>query len=215
MRALLTALRVMVGVCSGLRLATNVLMHHVLQAPPGCYLPAFGFGTSLAFNAGCIALPHLLELSMYATSCPNGAGGALVVFDLSEVSEMQEPKGGRLRWKSLTTMAAVTRRRMGLPADREVAQSSVTSDELPCDLPRVRPLDPLARALAWSWGNSGRKRRPHRMRSVLGPRCSRTRGTKTSRCGHIQTFQHIPPVPRVLDQAHPCEPQRCPSRESL
>lgn len=142
-----TALRVMVGVCSGLRLATNVLMHHVLQAPPGCYLPGnLDLGTSLAFNAGCIALTALALSSSARHQLSEWSGGALVVFDLSEVSEMQEPKGGKAALEILDNDGGSHSTEDGPPADREVAQSS-------CDKRRTA-LRPASRATTRSVGSS-------------------------------------------------------------
>jgi len=80
-----TALRLVIGICSGLRLGVNVLLH-ALDAPSDCFVPGgTDFKRAFVFNLSCVVLATVVLSSRCRHQLSKWTGGALVVLTLAEI----------------------------------------------------------------------------------------------------------------------------------
>lgn len=88
------ALRLVVGVCSGVRLVMNVLLQ-ALGAPPNCFVPGnITFISAVLFNFACVILAAFVLSTRCRHRLSEWTGGACVVLTLAEVQKSEEaPRG--------------------------------------------------------------------------------------------------------------------------
>ena len=85
-----TAVRHVVGICSLLRLAANIMLH-ALDAPPNCFVPGnLTLRDSVLFNLGCVGLAAFVLSARNRHWLSEWTGGARVVLKLAEVQEPEE-----------------------------------------------------------------------------------------------------------------------------
>ena len=87
-----TALRLVIGISSGLRLGVNVLLN-ALDAPSDCFIPgSTSFERAFVFNLSCVVLATVVLSSRCRHQLSKWTGGALVVLTLAEIQG--DPTGG-------------------------------------------------------------------------------------------------------------------------
>jgi len=89
-----SAIRLVVGICSSLRLGANLVLHYAIHAPHQCFVPGnVSFRESILFNSGCIVLAAAVLSLRSRSLLSEWTGGACVVLSLSEVHALPKPAG--------------------------------------------------------------------------------------------------------------------------
>ena len=103
-----TALRLVIGLCSGVRFGGNVLVY-AIGAPDNCFVPGNAtLSFALGFNLGCIVFVLVVLSSRCRYALSEWTGGALVVLSLSEVKDSIKDEASDVGFSDLDSMSSRT-----------------------------------------------------------------------------------------------------------